>query len=68
MGHHPEPAAAEWLRARAQVARLAVREGILHPADALALTVWPTRKVLSAERQVKRNTIASRAYSTRLNA
>lgn len=61
------PSSFEYLRARAYVARTLVAGDALDPEIALALTVWPTRRIAEAERHVNRTTIASRAYARRLN-
>lgn len=62
------PTAAELLRARATVARRLVRDGRLHPADALALAVWPTADTCDVERFLSRGTVATRAYGPRADA
>lgn len=62
------PGRDEYLLARACIARSLVREKTLNPLDALALTVWPTAELRVAEARVNRNTLASRAYSMKLNA
>lgn len=68
MAQRAEPSEFEYLRARAQVARLLVRQGALAPESALAFAVWPTPKMEQAEQRVNRFTIAARAYSPRLNS
>ncbi len=67
MAHATHPGREEFLLARACIARSLVRAGTLDPSDALALTVWPSTKTKVAEQKVNRNTLASRAYSLRLN-
>lgn len=57
----------EYLRARAFIARTLVKEGRVSPETGLFFAVWPTREMRDQERKVRRTTIASRAYSPRLN-
>lgn len=63
-----DPGDQVFLMARACIARMLVRDDVMGPEEALAETVWPRPRTLMVEAMVNRNTLASRAYSKRLNA
>ena len=64
---HDLQSEAEFLRARAAVARRLVVLHKLDPLDALAQAVWPTNRVRQAEKMVSRSAIASRAHHPNWN-